>query len=124
MANKIKIQHGQTVALKLIPEERAILLENLIFVDDELEQRLRLVVAGAQEVQLNLEDLEDLAGCVAAEANHTKDKRLEKQLDRIWERVEGLLELFEDPARLDVTSVADFVDGTCPSFVVAPRTIP
>jgi hypothetical protein len=96
MANTIKIKPGQPVALKLTAEERQLLLDTLIFVDNELEQKLRLVVAGAQAVQLTLDDLEDLAGCVAAEANHTKDKRLEKKLDRIFERVEGLLQLFEE----------------------------
>lgn len=96
MAKEIKIQHGQMIALKLTPEERELLLDKLIFVDDELEGQLRLVIAGSQEVQLTLEDLEDLAGCVAAEANHTKDRKLGKKLDRVFERIEGLLELFEE----------------------------
>jgi len=96
MAKKIKIQPGHTIALKLTPDERELLLEKLIFVDDELERKLRLVIAGSQEVQLTIEDLEDLAGCVAAEANHTKDRKLGKKLDRVFERIEGLLDLFEE----------------------------
>ena len=96
MANKIKIKPGQPVALKLMPDEREILLDELLFVDRELERKIQLVLAGANEVQLTLDDLEDLAGCVAAEANHTKDRKLGKKLDRIFVRIEGLLRLFEE----------------------------
>jgi len=96
MSNKIKLQSGQTVSLKLTPEERELLLENLIFDDADLEPKIRLVVAGSQEIQLTLAELKNLEGCVAAVANHTKDRRLEKKLYRIGDRIKGLLELFEE----------------------------
>jgi len=96
MANKIKIKPGQTVSLKVTPEERELLLENLIFDDADLEPKLRIVVAGSQQIQLTLAELEDLGGCVAAAANHTKDRRVQKKLDRIGDRIKGLLGLFEE----------------------------
>ena len=96
MARKIRIKPGATVGLKLTPEERQTLLDSLIFTSKELEDRLRLTVAGQQQAQLTLDDLDELAGCVAAEANHTRDRKLRRKLDRIFERIERLMEMFEE----------------------------
>ncbi|MGB2821999.1 MAG: hypothetical protein WBF17_13530 [Phycisphaerae bacterium] len=96
MAKKIKIKPGETVGLKLVPKERQMLLDSLIFTSRGLEDRLRLTTAGDQQVQLTLDDLDELAGCVAAEANHAKHRKLQRKLDRIFERIEGLLEMFEE----------------------------
>jgi len=45
---------------------------------------------------LTLDELELLAGSVAAEANHTEDKKLEQKLDRIHDRICRLEEMFEE----------------------------
>jgi len=96
MAKRISIKPGEPVGLKLTPEERNLLLESVVILDEELEGKLRLVVAGEHQVQLTLDELEDLAGCIAAEANHTKDRKLGKKLDRIFQRIERLEDMFEE----------------------------
>ena len=47
-------------------------------------------------VLLTLDDLEDLGGYVAAEANHTTDKKLRKKLDAIFSKIQDLLETHAD----------------------------
>jgi hypothetical protein len=42
------------------------------------------------------DDLEERAGYVAAEANHAKDKKLQKELRRLFARIEALLESHGD----------------------------
>jgi hypothetical protein len=42
-------------------------------------------------VPFSAEDLEEVAGYLAATANHTTDKRLERRLDKLFERVEEAL---------------------------------
>lgn len=96
MLKKIRIMEGDTVGLQLSPDERQMLLDHLIFTSRALEGKIQLTVAGAQEVHLTLDDLDELSGCVAAEANHTKDRKLGKKLDRIFERIERLLRTFEE----------------------------
>jgi hypothetical protein len=71
---KIKIKPNEPVGLKLLPDGRQMILDSAIGLND---------------------DLEELAGALASEANLTKDRRLEKKLDRINERITGLLEPFE-----------------------------
>ena len=94
MAKKMEIKPGGTVGLKLTPKERQLLLDSLIFTSRELEQGIRLAIAGQQQVHLTLDDLDELAGCVAAGANHTRDKKLQRKLDTIFERIERLMEMF------------------------------
>ncbi len=50
---------------------------------------------------LTLDDLDDLGGYVAAEANHTTDKKLRKKLDAIFFRIQGMLEThtIEEPPK-------------------------
>ena len=43
-----------------------------------------------------MDDLDELAGFVAAEANHAKDKKLRKELDQLYERIEAVLEGYTD----------------------------
>ncbi len=41
-------------------------------------------------------DLDELIGCVAPEANHTKDKKRQKEWDRLYARIEAILESHAD----------------------------
>jgi len=40
----------------------------------------------------SISDLDDLIGFIAAEANHTEDKKLQKKLDRLIDKLERMLE--------------------------------
>ena len=47
-------------------------------------------------MQCTLDDLDELLGHVAAEANHTKNKRRQKELDSLHERLQAELESYDD----------------------------
>jgi hypothetical protein len=96
MARKVRIPAGQPVGLKLTQAEREFLLDALILIDEEVEDRLRSVPLGETKVMLSLDELDLLAGSVAAEANHTKDKKLERRLERIYDRICQLEDMFEE----------------------------
>ena len=42
------------------------------------------------------QDLEELLGFIAAEANHTKNKVLEADLDSLYDKLEEILEEYAD----------------------------
>lgn len=68
------------------------------FAGEELTSRLR-IVPGATEpriYRLTLDDLDELAGYVAAEANHAKDKKLRKEWDQLYARIAAVLESYTD----------------------------
>jgi len=96
MARKVHIPAGQPVGLNLTQAEREFLLDALILIDEEVEDRLRSIPPGETKVMLSLDELDLLAGSVASEANHTKDKKLERRLERIYDRICQLEDMFEE----------------------------
>jgi repressor LexA len=85
------IMPGERVVLTLSVVERDLIVERT-FIDPEMEERLR----GAQTfgsklvVDLTLDDVDDLAGHVAAQANHCKEERVRRSLDAVYDRLAKL----------------------------------
>ena len=87
------ITPGQKLELDLTPAERKSILENLTLLPPEYEAMLKKVHS-EQPVLLTLDDLEDFSGYVAAESNHTTNKKLRKFLDSAFEKMTALLDKF------------------------------
>ena len=81
------------IEIKITPEERDLILD-LTFADEVLTDRLKIAeMRGKHLVARNsISDLDDLIGFIAAEANHTEDKKLQKKLDRLIDKLERMLE--------------------------------
>ena len=91
MLIKKLIAPGETVPLKLTVAERKLILDELIVNGIEYEVMLRNTPSG-EPVMMTLDDLDDFGGYIAAEANHCDDKRKQKKLYTIFEKVLALLE--------------------------------
>jgi hypothetical protein len=83
------------VGIKLSSPQRKLLLDDPIFIHKELAEPIR-GTATTVPVMLTLDDWEDLAGHVAAEANHTTDKALRKKLNVLFARIQDVLEAHSD----------------------------
>ncbi len=96
MARK-NIALGSAVAVLLTPRERDLVLEHT-FAGPNLTERLRLApVSGAHlVVEYTLDDLDELIGYIAAEANHTGDVALQGDLDALFERLKEEMESYAD----------------------------
>jgi hypothetical protein len=83
--------------LELNERERELILSHT-FADEELVNRLRVVPKpGVRPVfRFTLDDLDELGGFLAAEANHTKDKKLRKELDQLFDRIQATLDGYTD----------------------------
>lgn len=92
-----RVRPGEKVPLKLSIRERELILEHT-FADNDLTAALRIAPASGKTsvYSFTLDDLEELMGYVAAEANHVKDKKLQKELDRLFERMQTVLESYTD----------------------------
>lgn len=89
MENRIKI--------KLTTEERALII-NKTFADPGLLEPLEKgqVKDDLITVYYAPLDLEELLGFIAAEANHTEDKVLEETLDSLHDKLEDILDAYEE----------------------------
>jgi hypothetical protein len=90
---KKRIPTGEKVGIKLNKAERALLLTGMVYIPEEVEQSIRDTPASAR-VRISLSGVESLAGHVAGEANHARDKEIERGLDGIFIKVEELLDAY------------------------------
>lgn len=103
------IKPGTRIPLRLSVRERDLVVERA-FLDPGMESRLRgAALAGTRlVVDLTLDDIDELAGGVAAEANHCKDARVRRVLDGVFERLKDIEDRFTDevpPNRLELVKV-------------------
>lgn len=80
---------GTKLVIKLSPQER-----DVVLVEAQLR---RAASAGAEAVvHFNLDDIDDLLGCVAAEANHRDDRKVGRLLDAVCDRLVRLFDSHTD----------------------------
>jgi DNA-binding MarR family transcriptional regulator len=92
-----RIKPGQLVDVRLTVQERDLIVERT-FVDGEIEACLRGATPRGSNlaVQLTLQDVDDLAGHVAAEANHCSEPRVRRALDAVHDRLSNIEDTFTD----------------------------
>ena len=92
-----KIKYGEPVPVRLSLRERDLIIEHA-FLDPELAERIKIakIQSGKITAKYSLDDIDILLGCIAAESNHTKSKKLQKELDELFDRLQALMESFEE----------------------------
>ena len=92
-----QIAAGEKLRLELNDRERELITKHT-FASNNLTDRLRMMPRPGERpyYRFTLDDLDELAGYVAAEANHAKIKQLEKELRRLYARIADLLESYTD----------------------------
>ena len=105
MSYRIHVQPDEQIELDLTEAERTA-LERVASLDTDLESAVRRTPPG-EPVCLTLEEFDELAGWVAAEANHTKDKKLGKTLDGVFKKIDQLLATYSDEDSPPTLSIAD-----------------
>ena len=89
---RIPIKADATVPLELNQRERDLIIAHT-FADQSLTDRLRVAPQPGQRpvFHFTLDDLDELVGSIAAEANHAKNKVLQGKLDQLCDRIEKRL---------------------------------
>jgi hypothetical protein len=92
-----RIAPGTMLRLELTDRERELILK-YSFAPDELTRQLRIVPQFGKlaAARYTLDDLDDLAGHIAAESNHAKDRKLHKEWERIYVKIAAILESHTD----------------------------
>lgn len=106
MSPKKKIQYSEKVPLKLTAAERKLILDELMCLDQDFEQFIRETPSG-KPVMMTLEDLEDFGGYIASEANHCEDKKKQKKLDAVFERIQDVLDKYMDEEPPQTLNIED-----------------
>lgn len=89
-----KIPSGTKLPIILTLKERDAIRD--MTVGDPDFGRMGIVEGKNIKIMMSLDDIEDIQGYVAAEANHTKNKILQKQLDKIFAKFQHFLDRYDD----------------------------
>ena len=90
-----RIRPDDKLPLDLSDGERELILQHT-FADDQLTRRLCIVPRAGKSAayRFTLGELDDLAGYVAAEEHHAKEKNLKKQLACLFGRIQTMMESY------------------------------
>ena len=93
-----KIKPDEKLSFTFSKQEQQLLLVECLCLPPEFENRIRLAILGKKSlsVRLTLDDLDELGGYVAAAANHAEIVKQQKALDRIFSRIQKLLDTHTD----------------------------
>jgi cell fate (sporulation/competence/biofilm development) regulator YmcA (YheA/YmcA/DUF963 family) len=58
--------------------------------------KIAVVTGRGITVEWSLDEIEDVQGYVAAEANHTENRKLEKALDKLFDKLQVYLDSYDD----------------------------
>ena len=113
---KHRSKTGQKLELELTEAERRIILDDVTCLEPDLDATVRNTPQG-QPIKMSVDDLDVLGEYLAAEASITNNRRLEKSLDRINDKITDLL---EKHAGKSLTTVK--FDGAKKAKMIAERT--
>ncbi len=88
------IPHGATLPVTLTLRERD-LIRDETFCDPDFAT-CAVVDGTGIRVDLSLDDIEEIQGYVAAEANHTNNSTRRKELDRLFDKLQVFLDTYND----------------------------
>jgi len=89
-----KIPYGSKLPVKLTLRERDLVRKETFFDPDFA--KFAAVDGKGLRVDLSLDDIEEVQGYIAAEANHTENKKLQKELDRLFDKLQVYLDTYDD----------------------------
>jgi hypothetical protein len=97
MTQRIKIGENDKVPVELTADQRNLIL-NHTFAGPELTDPLRkALVEGVKILVLyTLSEIDELMGYVAAEANHSQNRKLVRELDRLYDYLGTFEERYQD----------------------------
>jgi hypothetical protein len=83
----------EQIEIKFTEQERELIIHHT-FAGPDLTNNLKISEIKGKHLiaKYTIYDLDELIGFIAAEANHTEDKKLEKKLDKLFERLSRILE--------------------------------
>ena len=85
------------IVVKITEKERDLILEHTFAGKDLTKQIMVAELSGKYLLaKYTIEDLDELVGYIAAESNHTEDIKIQKQLDKLFEKMSRIIEKNND----------------------------
>jgi len=84
----------EKIKFRISSDERDLILDQILIMDDEIIEPVKICEISGDHfvVEYSIEDLENLLECVAAEANHAENRKMELKLDALYEKLNDIFE--------------------------------
>jgi hypothetical protein len=89
-----KIPYETKLPVKLTLHERDLIRDETLGNPDFA--KFAVVEGKGIRVDMSLGDIEDIQGYIASEANHTENKKLQKELDRLFAKLQVFQDTYDD----------------------------
>ena len=89
-----KISYGTKLPVVLTLKERDLIRDKTMCDPDFCN--MGIVEGKNIKLMMDLDDIEDVQGYVASEANHTDNRKLQRDLDRISDKLQVFLDTYDD----------------------------
>jgi hypothetical protein len=89
-----KIPEGTKLPVILTLKERDLIRDQTL--GNPNFGNIGLVEGKSIKLMMSLDDIEEVQGYVAAEANHTDNKKLQKDLDKVFDKLQVFLDTYDD----------------------------
>ena len=90
-----KIKFGEKVPIKFTLAERDLIFDNTFAGGDMITPLKITSVEGSKlKAMYSVDVLEELIGYIAAASNHCEDAKLQRQLDKLFERLKNIEESY------------------------------
>lgn len=89
-----KVPYGTKLPVKLTIRERDLIRDETFCHPDFA--KVAVVDGKRIRVDLSLDEIEEIQGYVAAEANHTENSKLRKELNRLFGKLQVFLDTYDD----------------------------
>ena len=96
---KKRIPYGTKLPVKLTLQERDLIRNETLCNPDFA--RFAVIEGKGVILNLSLDDIEEIQGYIAAVANHTKSRKLQKNLARLFSKFQVYLDTYDDQSELD-----------------------
>ena len=92
--NRKEIPYGTKLPVRLSLRERDLIRDQTYY--NPAFANLAVAESTGIRVELSLDEIEEIQGYVAAEANHCDDGKLEKELDALFDKFQKFLDSYDD----------------------------
>ncbi|MCK5685469.1 hypothetical protein KAJ27_15160 [bacterium] len=89
-----KIPYGTKMSVTITIRERDLIRDKTLY--DPNFANVAVTSGDKIKVDLSLDDIDDLIGYIAAGANHAKNKKLQKELDKLFTKLQKILDKYDD----------------------------
>jgi len=89
-----KISYGSKLPVYFSEEDLHLVRERTL-VDPDFG-RLALAESGKLKLELSLDEIEEVQGYIAAEANHTENMKIQRKLDLLYDKLQRFLDQYDD----------------------------